>query len=235
MSKSFTTVLQVAATTAALFIAADASAAVKFRIGFDSASNQYSLYMTPDSVPAPDMTLSAQATLVVPHGENEQSFTISNITSHISNVEWANHSRVDAPEENTSADYISLGYFFTGSNVPKFGWEANQEKKILSFTSSTGCVSGVKLIDNNDPFSQLPNSAGTNPGNDFMNIGWQMSNAYVGNYGEAISCTTTTTCKNSYLQRQINTLSALKLNAPDYMQASYDARIASILNDSRCQ
>lgn len=231
MNKKLTAVIA----AATLLTALDATAAVKFRLGFDAATNQYALYMTPDAVPSPDLTLSAQATVVVPHSVNGQRFEITQITSHIANAEWVNHSRVDAPSENTAADYLSLGYYFTGSSVPSFGWQAGQEKKILSFTSNLGCVSGVKLIDAQDPFAVLPNSAGTNPGNDFLNLGWQMSNAYTGNLGTAIQCSLASQCKDPYLKTQITTLENLKRNSPDYMQPIYDTRINGILQDSRCQ
>jgi hypothetical protein len=188
----------------------EASAAVQYRIGFDTASNSYVVYMTPDSTPSPDMLLSAQVTLVVPHSSNN-AFSVDNITSHINGVNWMDHSRVDAPSENAQADYVSLGYYFSGSGVPNFGWVAGQEKKILSFTSNQGCVAGVKLIDNQDAFSQLPNSAGTNPGNDFLNLGWQMSNAYTGNYGGAVTCDAPTpACDASQDQATLDTIAALE-------------------------
>ncbi|QTR50404.1 cadherin [Candidatus Thiothrix anitrata] len=178
-------------TFSALAVASvNATAAVKFRVGFDAASNQYAVYMTPDSVPSPDMLLSAQVTLVVPHATDAKRFNVENISSNIPGINWVDHSRVDAPKENQAADYISLGYYFSGTKVSPFGWVAGQEKQILTFTSTQGCVAGVKLIDSKDAFNQLPNSAGTNPGNDFLNIGWKMTNAYIGNYGDAVTCST---------------------------------------------
>lgn len=188
----------------------EASAAVQYRIDFDAASNRYAVYMTPDSTPSPDLLLSAQVTLVVPHSSTN-AFSVDNISSHINGVHWMNHSRVDAPSENAQADYVSLGYYFNGSNVPSFGWVAGQEKKILSFASNQGCIAGVKLIDSQDAFSQLPNSAGTNPGNDFLNLGWQMSNAYNGNYGGAVICDAPTSgCDTSQDQATLDTIAALE-------------------------
>lgn len=188
----------------------EASAAVQYRIGFDAASNHYAVYMTPDSTPSPDMLLSAQVTLIVPHSDYN-AFSVDNLTSHINGINWMEHSRVDSPSENTQADYISLGYYFNGTGVPNFGWVAGQEKKILSFTSPQGCVAGVKLIDNQDAFNQLPNSAGTNPGNDFVNLGWQISNAYTGNYGGAVTCDTPApACDSSQDQATLDTIAALE-------------------------
>jgi hypothetical protein len=59
-------------------------------------------------------------------------------------------------------------------------------------------------MGNNDVFNQLPNSVGTNPGNDFVNFGWSMSNAYTGNYGGNVTCgTPATVCKYTAQDQQI--------------------------------
>lgn len=231
-TSKLTTTLQVAAFSLLTLTAGHASAAVKFRIGFDASAGNYAVYMTPDSAPKPDMLLSAQITLVAPHGDASNRFTVGNVQSEIPGINWAAHSRVDAPEENPDADYVSLGYFFTGTNVPSFNWVAGEEKKVLTFTSGTGCHAGVRLIENNDPFNQLPNSANTNPGNDFLNVGWMMSNAYTGNYGEAVSCDTPPqpnsceyTALDQYYLDKINTLETMRENADASRQARIDATI----------
>lgn len=243
-------------TFSALAVASvDAAAAVKFRVGFDAASNQYAVYMTPDSVPSPDMLLSAQVTLVVPHAADAKRFNVENISSNIPGINWVDHSRVDAPKENQAADYISLGYYFSGSKVSAFGWVAGQEKQILTFTSKQGCVAGVKLIDSKDAFNQLPNSAGTNPGNDFLNVGWKMTNAYIGNYGDAVTCsapsvtatTTTTTVtttpaacvptsKDADNMKRIAALKVLKAEATSVTrQKEIDALIGRYQNKLSCK
>ncbi len=51
----------------------------------------------------------------------------------------------------------------------------------------------MALLENSDPFSQLPNSVNTNPGNEFTNVGWLGGNAYTGNYGGAVQCETAAT------------------------------------------
>lgn len=243
--KTLSRAVNVVAFSALALASADAAAAVKYRIGFDAASNHYAVYMTPDSTPSPDMLLSAQVTVVVPHGTDAKRFSVENITSNISGVNWVDHSRADAPTENAAADYISLGYYFSGSKLPPFGWVAGQEKKILTFTSNQGCVASVKLIDSKDPFNQLPNSVGTNPGNDFLNVGWKMTNAYIGNYGEAVTCGTTTvtpapaTCSPStqdqYYLNKITALEALKADASTVRQKEIDTLIARLKNKLSCK
>ena len=179
------------ATVALLTVAAtDAAAGVKFRIVYNATNSNYVVYMKPDTVPNPDILLSSQITFVAPHSAT-QPFQITNLKSAVTNVNWMQHSRVDAPVENTAADYISIGYYANGV-TPKFNWVANTEKKILTFTSPQGCVAGLKLMANSDPFNQLPNSVDTNPGNEFTNLSWGMNNAYTGNYGTAVTCPTTT-------------------------------------------
>lgn len=229
----------------------EASASVRFRVGYEPAANDYAVYMTPDSTPKPDILLSAQITLVVPHGaESGTSFSLENISSEVQGVNWIDNSRVNAPSENPASDYISLAYYFSGSKIPPFGWTAGQEKKILTFTSNQGCVSGVKIIDNTDPFVHLPNSAGTNPGNDFMNIGWSTSNAYVGNYGEGVTCdsasisqpalpTRTTACvlsaQDEYYESKITQLESLKNNASTTRQAQIDSLISRLQERMTCK
>ncbi|MDD5395364.1 MAG: hypothetical protein PHE17_20260 [Thiothrix sp.] len=48
----------------------------------------------------------------------------------------------------------------------------------------------VPLMANSDPFNTAPNSANTNPGNQFTNLGWGAvsENNYKGNYGVPVVC-----------------------------------------------
>lgn len=166
-----------------------AMADVQFRVTYETASSEYVVYMKPDSVPSPDLPLSAQVTLIVPHATGAARFDAADIRSAITGLGWAKHSRVDAPLENSQADYLSFGFYYTGSVPPAFGWNVGKEQRIFSFRSPSGCSSKVALLENFDPFNQLPNSVNTNPGNDFMNAGWLQG--YTGNYGDAIKCPVT--------------------------------------------
>lgn len=238
LNKKFANVLKVATFSALALTTIEASAAVQFRVGFDADAGHYAVYMTPDSTPSPDMLLSAQITVVAPNTDGQQ-LDVNNIQSTIDGVTWASHSRVDGPIENPNADYISLGYFFNGTNPPQFNWVAGEEKKILSFDSESGCVAGVKLIDGQDPFNQLPNSAGTNPGNDFMNVGWLMSNAYVGNYGGTVSCGETPsncepTAMDQYYLNKIATLENLKADADPARQTRINILIDNLKSKLSC-
>ncbi|WML89949.1 cadherin [Thiothrix lacustris] len=170
----------------ALLSASNVMADVQFRIAYEADSSEYVIYMKPDVVPSPDMALSAQVTLSVPHGVDSGRFDALSIHSVVDGLAWINHSRVDAPVENPDADYLSFGLQYTKGRAPNFGWQAGEEMRIFSFASPTGCSSKVALLENADPFNQLPNSVNTNPGNDFMNVGWLQG--YTGNYGNAVQC-----------------------------------------------
>ncbi|MEN9502651.1 MAG: hypothetical protein RI964_1936 [Pseudomonadota bacterium] len=213
------TIIKTSMVILAMTAVTPAFAGVQFRIAHESSSNEYVVYMTTDSVPNPDIVLSSQVTLVVPHMMGKSRFDVTKINSAINNITWANHSRVDAPSENPKADYLSFGLFYKGSKPPAFAWEANKEKRIFSFTSNNGCISGITLISNSDPFNQLPNSVDTNPGNEFSNIGWIGGNMFTGNYGSSITCGVTgkppvTTCEKSIeklanLNKEIGVISTL--------------------------
>jgi hypothetical protein len=189
----------------ALTTSAPALAGVQFRISHEASSNEYVVYMTPDSAPSPDMVLSAQVSLAVPHQTDSNRFVINSVNSAVKGVNWVNHSRVDAPPENPKADYLSFGLLYSGSKPPVFGWQAGKEQRIFAFTSPSGCVAGVKLLDNSDPFSQLPNSANTNPGNEFTNVGWLGGNAYTGNYGTAVQCAKAVTSSTTVTPARVST------------------------------
>ncbi|MEZ5538063.1 MAG: cadherin [Thiolinea sp.] len=234
-------ILRLAIASAFLTTASVSQAAVKFRVDFDTANNAYSVYMTPATTPEPDMLLSSQVTLVVPHSNT--GFSVDNIQSHVAGTEWRVHSRVNAPDENPGADYISFGYNFSGTKPPSFDWVPGQEKAIFSFNSRSGCSEQVRLIDNKDALSQLPNSVQTNPGNDFLNLGWQMSNAYIGNYGSPIRCEQPVVVEqpacehqtqDDYLLSKIDRLEALKANAPAYLQVRFNTAIDNLESQLQC-
>ena len=185
---NISTSIRAAFITLALTTSIPCVAGVQFRISHEASSNEYVVYMTPDSLPSPDMVLSAQVSLVVPHLTGSKRFVINNVNSAVKGITWINHSRVDAPRENLTADYLSFGLLYSGSKPPVFGWQADKEQRIFSFTNSSGCVAGIKLLENSDPFSQLPNSVHTNPGNEFTNVGWLGGNAFTGNYAGPVKC-----------------------------------------------
>ena len=173
-----------------------ATGGVEYRVAWDSADSRYHVYMRPTSTPLPqDISMTGQVTLRVPHATGTDKFTVVSIAPK-TNTSWSLSSDVPSPEEDTSVDYLSFTY--TPINVKAFAFQAGVETEAFSFTTKGACVEGVELMDNqNDPFNQPPanpdNSAGTNPGNQFANTGWGVTddNDYIGNYGGPVTCSST--------------------------------------------
>ncbi len=170
-----------------------ALAQVKYRVGLDTDKQTYRVYMTSTSSYTGNAgrISTAQVTLLVPHRTGNAQFTITNLQGKVAGAQpmiW-NQSRVNAPTENPSVDYISFG--FSGSASPAlFDIVANQEIELFSFKNTGGCLGTVTLFDNQtDPF-QTPNSQSTNPGNQMAILGRGPGNAYTGNYGAGATCTT---------------------------------------------
>lgn len=167
---------------AAPVLAPTATQGIAYKIALTG--NTYEVYMRPDITPsAPNLTLTAQVTLKVPHGTGLDRFVISNLQSTVAGTVWSANSRIDAPTEAPGFDYISFVVDFPGGDRTIFKWTANQEVKLFSFKNSGACLGGLALIDNDtDPFNKLPNSVGTNPGNQITVLGIAKENAYIGNY-----------------------------------------------------
>ncbi|HPQ94322.1 MAG: IPTL-CTERM sorting domain-containing protein [Thiothrix sp.] len=167
---------------------ATATDGVEYKIVWDAAASRYRVYFRPDSTPAPDLTLSSQVTLRVPHALGTDRFVVTGLQSpHAPGATWQASSRVDAPDEDGSVDYISFTPTISNSQV--FAWQAGVEQEVFSFANSGSCMGTVAIMDNDaDPFNTVPNSAGTNPGNELSNIGWAADNAYLGTYGSTAEC-----------------------------------------------
>jgi|GEM_PF-1266028 len=146
----------------------------------------YEVYMTPDITPdAPSLTLTAQVTIRAPHGVGANAFSVINLQSTVAGTEWSLGSRINAPAEEPTIDYLSFGVAFPANDRGAFGWTANQEIKVFTFQNGGPCLGPLALFNNDtDPFID-PNSAGTNPGNQItvMGIDKLDENAYIGNYG----------------------------------------------------
>lgn len=169
-------------------LAAAPTEGVAFSIRWDTATSVYKVYMRPLTTPSPDQSMTSQVTILVPHAELPNRFTIpsSSVVSAFTGVSWSNSSKAPAPVENPNYDYLSFSATIPDSRV--FQWEAGVEQEIFSFKNTGKCLGSVKLIVNKtDPFDISPNSLGTNPGNQFDNIGWPVNeatlSAYAGNYG----------------------------------------------------
>ncbi len=163
---------------------------VTYRVGLDADNKTYRLYMKSAVAYTGNLAKisTAQMTVVVPHGTATNQFSPVNIQGKqvgVNQMAWG-VSRVNAPSENLTADYISFG--FSGSSSPiVFDMLAGQEIELLNFQNSGNCIGIVKLIAGNDPFI-APNSKNTNPGNQMTLLGFGFGNAYNGNYGSSVNC-----------------------------------------------
>jgi hypothetical protein len=199
---------------------------VEYRIAWDSAASRYRVYIRPTITPSPDLTMTGQVTLRVPHATGTDKFTVSDIQFKTGTT-WSLSSEVTAPSEDKTVDYLSFTY--TPIDVRAFAFNTGVEQEAFSFKNTGACMGSVTLLDNtNDPFNQPPdapiNSAGTNPGNSFANAGWGSTNDndYLGNYGDASA-----DCANA----TINTAPVAQ-NDSTSMTSGDSATIDVLANDS---
>ncbi len=159
-----------------------------YKIALAEDGKTYQVMMKPSVTPKPDISLTGQVTIKAPH---DSGFAVTSLTSAVEGANWVEASRVDAPKEDAKSDYISFSFVgLQGASARNYNWEAGKEQVVFSFQNADGCVDGVSLMAKDDAFNAAPNSANTNPGNQFTNLGWGSvsDNHYAGNEGEAISC-----------------------------------------------
>ena len=170
----------------ALLGAVTLQAQLELRIGVLPDGVTYAVYVRPDNTISPStntITGTGQVTLVVPTG-----FTYSNFTS-VTGI-WAPNAIVNSPIENPTHSYISVGL---NIDNPKITYTSGQETMLFKLKRTSACNGEVHLINNQtDPFNDLPNSVGTNPGNDLSVIDIGLpglpSYFYSLNYGFAPGC-----------------------------------------------
>lgn len=163
----------------------EANAQLEFKLQLLENTTKWGVYVrhngTGNSPSVNTITGSGQVTIVAPNG-----FSFQNLTAIAG--QWTQNARVNGPAENSSRDYISVGFNY---DDPKIIYYDTSETLMFTFTAPT-CPDTLYLIDNNtDPFNVLPNSAGTNPGNDLGVYDVDESTTYnwVGNYAfSAWSC-----------------------------------------------
>ncbi len=176
---------------AIIFLAAniDANAQIHLRVALEQDGVTYAVYAMPDSTINPSplaLTGTAQVTIVAKTG-----FTYSNFTD-VNGIWGGSPNSADivvAPVENPDYDYISIALVLD-NGIP---YVLGQETKLFTLKRTSPCEGEVTLIDNdNDPFAQLPNSMGSNPGNEIsvidigsIPLGFYF---YSGNYGSAEGC-----------------------------------------------
>lgn len=163
---------------------------VAFSIRWDSLNSLYRVYMRPNATPVPDVSTTAQVTIVAPYSDTTSLFIPSSITSLHDGVLWSTTSKVYSPSENPTKAYLS---FTAKIDLPtSFQWKAGVEQEVFNFKNGTKCLGVVELMNNDtDPFNRPEgNSHNTNPGNQFSNTYWGDANDsdYLGNYGASADC-----------------------------------------------
>lgn len=162
-------------------------AQLECKIQLNADGETYEVYVQPDNTITPSsatITGTGQLTIVAPTGFQYADFTSQSGL-------WVANSTVVSPPENPGFDYISIGLSFDN---PPIIYQPGAETLLFTFKRTTLCTGPITLINNDtDPFALLPNSAGTNPGNDLgvFDIGNGLANYfYSKNYGGiAADCT----------------------------------------------
>ena len=167
---------------------------LEYKLELSNDGKSYEVWMKPSAEPQPNISLSGQLTIRVPHAAD---FKAVNLVSGVQDADWIEASRVNAPTENPKYDYLSFSYIGAqGGSAQSYAWKKDEDLLVFSFANEKGCVEGVSIIESNDPFlpenSKLKpnNSANTNPGNQFTNLGWGAvgENNFKGVYGKALKC-----------------------------------------------
>ena len=162
---------------------------LEYKLAVAEDGETYEVWMRPSAAPKPDISLTGQVTLKVP---TETAFKAIEVASAVSGADWVEASRVNAPEEAPDSDYISFSFVgLQGNSAHNYKWVEGEEKLVFTFKNESGCVDGVSIMPNDDPFNTAEgNSANTNPGNQFTNLGWGAvsENNFKSVYGEAVSC-----------------------------------------------
>lgn len=167
-------------------LAESAQNGISFRVAYNA--GVYEVYMTPSATAAdPGITLTSQVTLKMARNA-ETSFEPTNVTSTVAGTAWALTSRINAPQEDPNADYLSFTVEFPDGNYRAFQWVANQEMKVFTFENANACIGAVSIMGNDDAFAQLPNSVGTNPGNQIDVMGMGEGNVFASVAGAPALC-----------------------------------------------
>lgn len=177
---------------AVLFTASAAMAepVLEYKVAMAEDGETYEVWMRSSKAPKPDISLTGQLTLRVP---SDASFKAIEVENAVEGADWIEASRVDAPAESPEHDYISFSFVgLQGNSARGYRWEPNKERLVFTFKNEAGCVDGVSIIAADDPFNVEDNSANTNPGNQFTNLGWGSvgENNFKGTYGDSVSCST---------------------------------------------
>ena len=162
---------------------------LEYKLSLSEDGSAYEVWMRPSETPKPDINLTAQLTIKVPSAAHFKAINV--VSTAGDGKDWLEASRVDSPEENEAYDYISFSFLgLQGGSARNYQWNKDEEKLVFTFSNEAGCVSDVSIMSADDPFNTTDNSSGTNPGNQFTNLGWGTvgDNNFKGVYGEAVNC-----------------------------------------------
>lgn len=167
---------------------------VHLKLELLSDSTKWGVYVKPtDNIdPSPNtITGSGQITLVLPTGYE---------IGQMENIHgtWDANTRINSPSENPTKDYLSFGLV---QDFPRITIEKGEETLLFTLERIAECPIELYLIENHsDPFANLPNSIGVNPGNDLGIFDSNTNQIYnwVGNYDMcAWSCLPCTDLSNN--------------------------------------
>jgi len=113
----------------------------------------YALHEDPDFPDTKSFIGTGQVTLVV-----NSKTDLTNITNY--NGTWVLNAKALSPEENPSKDYMSFGFAdYTELQI-------SGSKPTLLFAVEYSKAGYASIVEMEDPFLKLPNSIGSNPGNE---------------------------------------------------------------------
>ncbi len=139
----------------------------------------WGVFIKPETGTNPSSRLfigSGQVTIVAPKGysfRELKSFSLS----------WTQNAYVSGPVENPGRDYISFGL---ASNELSLPLKEGMETLLFTFSKkSENPPDSLYLLEANDLFAELPNSAHSNPGNELsvLDLEKRIIYSYSGNYG----------------------------------------------------
>lgn len=162
------------------------AAQINFKIEVlpDNETYQVSFVSDVDYTFPNNLVASGQITIRVPHGLGPNYFEVADLTMATA-ANWADNSRVDAPVEAPSWDYISFGLTSPGTDAYPF--QAGIELPVFTFKNGADfCADSVEVVNNfTDPFLP-PNSVGANINNTLVVLGGGLANSYSGTVGTGI-------------------------------------------------
>ncbi len=134
--------------------------ALDFKLQLMPDGKTWGVYVKPDSFISPStntITGSAQVTVVMPFG-----YQWNSLVNHAGT--WTQNATAAGPAENPGRTYTSFGLL---TYLPQINYVSGQETLLFTFKGISACPDTMYLIDNeNDPFTDLPNSFNSNPGNE---------------------------------------------------------------------